>query len=158
MAKKMCEICGDMQATVPDRERMGRLINRVCSSCHALRLAGDMKRILELHEKRRARADHCAEIARLTADRDNAEKREYELLGRANALEAELKATRARLDASDDLLREEFAQRQDAIAYLTPEQRMEYQAHLNAAARHVADHLAALASTPLMAQTEKGKK
>ena len=55
MAKKMCEICGDMQATVPDRERMGRLINRVCSSCHALRLAGDMKRILELHEKRRAR-------------------------------------------------------------------------------------------------------
>ena len=54
MAKKMCEICGDMQATVPDRERMGRLINRVCSSCHALRLAGDMKRILELHEKRMA--------------------------------------------------------------------------------------------------------
>jgi len=54
MAKKMCEICGDMPATVPDRERMGRLINRVCSSCHALRLVGDMKRILELHEKRKA--------------------------------------------------------------------------------------------------------
>ena len=53
MAKKMCEICGEKPATVPDRERMGRLINRVCSSCHALRLAGDMKRILELHEKRR---------------------------------------------------------------------------------------------------------
>jgi len=33
---------------------MGRLINRVCSSCHQLRLAGDMKRILELREKRRA--------------------------------------------------------------------------------------------------------
>ena len=53
MAKKMCEICGEKPATVPDRERMGRLINRVCSSCHALRLAGDMKRILELHERRR---------------------------------------------------------------------------------------------------------
>ena len=53
MAKKMCEICGEKPATVPDRERIGRLINRVCSSCHSLRLAGDMKRILELHEKRR---------------------------------------------------------------------------------------------------------
>ena len=54
MAKKMCEICGERPASIPDRERMGRLIHRVCSSCHALRLAGDMKRILELHEKRRA--------------------------------------------------------------------------------------------------------
>ena len=56
MAKKMCEICGVNPATVPDRERMGRLINRVCSSCHSLRLAGDMMRILELHEKRRRNA------------------------------------------------------------------------------------------------------
>lgn len=40
------------------------------------------------------------------------------VLGRANALEAELKATQARLDASDELLREEFAQRQDALATL----------------------------------------
>lgn len=55
MAKKMCEICGEKPATVPDRERMGRLINRVCSSCHALRLAGDLKRILELHEKEKPR-------------------------------------------------------------------------------------------------------
>ena len=55
MAKKLCEICGEKPATVPDRERMGRLINRVCSSCHALRLDGDMKRIMELHEQRRAR-------------------------------------------------------------------------------------------------------
>jgi hypothetical protein len=54
MAKKKCEICGERPATVPDRERMGRPINRVCSSCHALRLAGDMKRILELREKKRA--------------------------------------------------------------------------------------------------------
>ncbi|MBU0703810.1 MAG: hypothetical protein KKC18_08075 [Chloroflexi bacterium] len=65
------------------------------------------------------------QISRLEADfndamieRNNAEKREYEVLGRANALEAELKATQARLDASDELLREEFAQRQDALATL----------------------------------------
>ena len=63
MAKKMCEICGERPATVPDRERMGRLINRVCSSCHALRLAGDMKRILELREKhRQAQLGHNAEL------------------------------------------------------------------------------------------------
>lgn len=55
MAKKMCEICREKPATVPDRERMGRLIKRVCLSCHALRLVGDMKRIMELHEKRKAR-------------------------------------------------------------------------------------------------------
>jgi len=55
MAKKMCVICGENPATVPDRERMGRPINRVCSSCHARRLTGDMKRIMELHEQRRAR-------------------------------------------------------------------------------------------------------
>ena len=53
MGKKMCEICGKEPATVPDRERPGRLINRVCRSCHTLRLAGDMKRILELRDKRR---------------------------------------------------------------------------------------------------------
>ena len=53
MTKKMCEICGEKPAAVPDRERIGRLINGVCSSCHALRLAGDVKRILELHEDRR---------------------------------------------------------------------------------------------------------
>lgn len=55
MAKKMCEICGEKPATVPDREGMGRLINRVCPSCHALRLAGDLKRIMALREKRLAR-------------------------------------------------------------------------------------------------------
>jgi hypothetical protein len=60
MANKMCEICGKKQATVPDRERIGRLINRVCSSCHALRLAGDIKRILEL--KRLASSDSNATL------------------------------------------------------------------------------------------------
>lgn len=51
--KKMCEICGEKPATVPDRERMGRPINRICSSCHSLRLVGDIKSILALRQKRR---------------------------------------------------------------------------------------------------------
>lgn len=51
--KKMCVICGENPATVPDRERMGRPINRVCGRCHALRLRGDLKSVLELIEKRR---------------------------------------------------------------------------------------------------------
>ena len=80
----------------------------------------------------------CKQICQLEADlntalieRNNAEKREYEVLGRANALEAELKATQARLVASDELLREEFAQRQDALTWLTSAQRQAYQNHLN---------------------------
>lgn len=57
-------------------------------------------------------------LAAAVAERDNAERREYEVLGRANALEGELRATQARLDTSDELLREEFAIRQDLLATL----------------------------------------
>lgn len=56
MAKKLCEICGTSPATVPDRNRPGRLINRVCGRCHGLRLAGDVREIMRLHEQRRQRA------------------------------------------------------------------------------------------------------
>lgn len=52
MSKKMCEICGVNPATVPDRERMGRPVNRVCSSCPGLRLIGDLSRIMELRQRR----------------------------------------------------------------------------------------------------------
>ena len=45
--KKMCEICGEEPATVPDRDRPGRPINRICSRCHGRRLAGDLQKILE---------------------------------------------------------------------------------------------------------------
>jgi len=51
MAKKLCEICGEKPATVPDRERMGRLINRLCGECHGMRLRGDMRRILDIHNR-----------------------------------------------------------------------------------------------------------
>lgn len=50
--KKMCEICGENPATVPDRERMGRPINRLCSACHGARLRNDMRYIMECHKKR----------------------------------------------------------------------------------------------------------
>lgn len=43
---KLCIMCHERKATVPDRERMGRPINRVCSQCHAERLRGDFERIL----------------------------------------------------------------------------------------------------------------
>ena len=55
MSKRMCEICGIYLATVPDRERTGRLIHRICGQCHALRLAGDLERILILQNERRKR-------------------------------------------------------------------------------------------------------
>jgi hypothetical protein len=55
--KKMCEICGENPATVPDREKMGRLINRVCGNCHSARLRGDIDYIMECHKKRKALAD-----------------------------------------------------------------------------------------------------
>lgn len=45
--KKKCELCGIHPAAVPDRERMGRPINRVCRECHRRRLQGDFRRILE---------------------------------------------------------------------------------------------------------------
>jgi len=58
MAKeKMCEVCGTNPATVPDRERMGRPIYRVCSLCHSARLCGDIAYIMEVRKKRREAND-----------------------------------------------------------------------------------------------------
>lgn len=43
----MCTICKKNPATVPDREKMGRPINRICTNCHGNRLKGDIKRVQE---------------------------------------------------------------------------------------------------------------
>lgn len=51
---KMCEICRKEPAAVPDRERMGRPVKRVCKACHAARLRGDLEYIMKV---RRDRAD-----------------------------------------------------------------------------------------------------
>ncbi len=42
----LCIICNKLPAEVPDRERMGRPIKRVCRACHADRLRGDLAAIL----------------------------------------------------------------------------------------------------------------
>ena len=57
MAKKLCEICGKNPATVPDRERMGRLINRVCTACHSMRLRGDIEAIMRARAEKAARSE-----------------------------------------------------------------------------------------------------
>jgi hypothetical protein len=44
---KLCEVCNINNATIPDRERQGRLINRLCQSCHVKRLQGDLVNILK---------------------------------------------------------------------------------------------------------------
>jgi hypothetical protein len=57
MAKKLCEICGVNKATVPDRNRPGRLVNRLCGDCHGLRLSGDFAVILKI--RNRDRTESC---------------------------------------------------------------------------------------------------
>ena len=49
---KMCELCKTRPATVPDRNCMGRPINRVCSDCHAARLRGDLINVVKSHNKK----------------------------------------------------------------------------------------------------------
>lgn len=44
--KKTCIVCRERPAEVPDRERMGKPVKRVCRECHAQRLERDIKRIL----------------------------------------------------------------------------------------------------------------
>ena len=60
MSKKMCEICHKNPATVPDRERMGRPINRICLECHAKRLKTDMALALFMQNKRREQPNGIA--------------------------------------------------------------------------------------------------
>ncbi len=47
---KLCKICRQNPATVPDRNSSGRLTNQVCGRCHSLRLKGDFQHILELRK------------------------------------------------------------------------------------------------------------
>lgn len=48
--KRKCIVCDERAPEVPDRERMGRPIKRVCRSCHRDRLLSDLRRI-ELDRK-----------------------------------------------------------------------------------------------------------
>ena len=50
--KRLCIICHVNPAQVPDRERMGRPIKRVCRECHRDRLVGDLQRIMDERNRR----------------------------------------------------------------------------------------------------------
>jgi hypothetical protein len=56
MTKKkiLCIVCGDKEATVPDRNE-GCFAKRpkLCNDCHAIRLRNDFITILEIEKKRR---------------------------------------------------------------------------------------------------------
>ena len=52
--KKLCEVCHARPAVLPDRERMGRPIKRICRECQSDRLTGDLKKIFDLE---RAKAE-----------------------------------------------------------------------------------------------------
>jgi hypothetical protein len=56
-AKRLCIICREKPAEVPDRNQMGRPIKRVCRECHAARLRGDLKRIMDARERAKRNAD-----------------------------------------------------------------------------------------------------
>lgn len=47
MTIKLCVLCGVRPREVPDRERMGRPIKRVCRQCHGQRLIGDVRKIMK---------------------------------------------------------------------------------------------------------------
>ncbi len=43
---KLCERCHKNKATIPDRNKVGRPINRICKDCHIKELQGDLTLIL----------------------------------------------------------------------------------------------------------------
>lgn len=51
---KLCESCHKNKAELPDRNRMGRPIKRICKECHADRLRGDILAIMARREKDKA--------------------------------------------------------------------------------------------------------
>lgn len=50
MTKRLCVVCGKRPPEVPDRERMGRPIKRVCLKCHRQRLLGDVRKIQDYYK------------------------------------------------------------------------------------------------------------
>lgn len=52
--QRMCILCGKGPAEVPDRERLGKPIKRVCVECHGERLWRDFARIMEAHSRHSA--------------------------------------------------------------------------------------------------------
>ena len=55
---RKCERCGQRPAAVPDPERMGRPIRRICSECHAGGLRAGFLVALSLQQQERRRREH----------------------------------------------------------------------------------------------------
>jgi hypothetical protein len=55
---RKCERCGKRPAAVPDPERMGRPIRRICSECHAGGLRAGFLVALSLQQQERRRREH----------------------------------------------------------------------------------------------------
>jgi hypothetical protein len=53
-----CAICKTNKATVPDRNKPGRLVFRLWEECHSKRLLEDMRRIAGRLKNRAVPADH----------------------------------------------------------------------------------------------------
>ncbi len=51
--KKMCIVCHVNLAELPDRNRMGRPVKRVCKECHAERLKQDFENIVVLENAKK---------------------------------------------------------------------------------------------------------
>ena len=49
---RTCDICKENDAAVPDRNRTGKPIKRICRQCHMARLRGDLQAIVRLHRER----------------------------------------------------------------------------------------------------------
>ncbi len=49
-----CIVCRERVATVPDRNRWPNMRLRICGECHAARLAGDLRRVIDVEAKRRS--------------------------------------------------------------------------------------------------------
>jgi len=50
---KFCVVCHKNPPELPDRNVIGRPINRVCRECHMMRLRGDMIQLLKVEQKKR---------------------------------------------------------------------------------------------------------
>jgi hypothetical protein len=56
--KKMCKLCGEKEAEIPDRFRTSAVFRpEICRSCHALKLQSDLKSIHTNYMNRTRRTD-----------------------------------------------------------------------------------------------------
>ena len=55
------DVCKENDAAVPDRNRTGKPIKRICRQCHMARLQGDLQAIMNWRRRRNPEAPRDAE-------------------------------------------------------------------------------------------------